>query len=49
MWLIQASKKVCPLKDESPPGELIYEKDGYAIHQLDGEDHKVFVRRLKVE
>jgi GNAT superfamily N-acetyltransferase len=34
-------KKACPLKDEAPPGDLIYEKDGYAIHQLDGEDHKV--------
>src|ERR1700761_4539820 len=33
--------KVCSLKDEAPPGEVIYEKDGYAIHQLDGEDHKV--------
>jgi len=34
-------KKVCPLKDEPPPGEVIYEKDGYAIHELDGEEHKV--------
>ena len=34
-------KKVCPLKDEYPPGDLIYGKDGYAIHQLDGEEHKV--------
>ena len=39
--LTRASKKVCPLKDEVPPGDLIYEKDGYAIHQLDGEAHKV--------
>lgn len=29
------------MKDEAPPGEVIYEKDGYAIHELDGEDHKV--------
>lgn len=35
------SKKVCPLKDEPPPGDLIYEKDGYAIYQIDGEEHKV--------
>ena len=29
------------MKDEPPPGDVIYEKDSYAIHQLDGEDHKV--------
>lgn len=34
-------KKVCPGKDEPPPGDLIYEKDGYAIHQVDGEETKV--------
>ena len=39
--LIGASKKVCPLKSEPPPGDLIYEKDGYAIYQIDGEEHKV--------
>lgn len=47
--LIEASKKVCAMKDEAPPGDLIYEKDGFAIRQLDGEEHKVrFVNtRLK--
>ena len=35
------SKKVCLLKDRPPPGDLIYKKSEYAIHQLDGEEHKV--------
>lgn len=39
--LTQLSKKVCPLREDSPPGELIYEKDGYAIYCVDGEEHKV--------
>lgn len=34
-------KKVCPLKDDPPPGDVIYEKDDYAILQIDGEEHKV--------
>ncbi|KAK3691907.1 SAS complex subunit [Vermiconidia calcicola] len=40
--------KVCPLKDEPPPGDSIYEKDGYAIHQLDGEDHKLYSQNLSL-
>jgi hypothetical protein len=31
----------CEAKDESPPGESVYEKDGLAIHEIDGEDYKV--------
>lgn len=34
-------KKVCSLKDEVPIGDVVYEKDGYAIHKIDGEEHKV--------
>jgi hypothetical protein len=29
-------KKVCPAKDDAPIGEVVYEKDGYAIHRIDG-------------
>jgi hydrogenase maturation factor len=36
-----ALKKVCPMKDEVPIGDVVYEKDGYAIHKIDGEEHKV--------
>jgi hypothetical protein len=31
----------CEAKDEPPPGESVYEKDGLAIHEIDGEDYKV--------
>lgn len=34
-------QKVCSAKDEQPIGEVVYEKDGYAIHKIDGEEHKV--------
>jgi hypothetical protein len=34
-------KKVCSAKDDAPIGEVVYEKDGYAIHKIDGEEHKV--------
>ena len=34
-------KKVCSMKDEVPIGDVVYEKDGYAIHKIDGEEHKV--------
>jgi hypothetical protein len=32
------------MKDEVPIGDVVYEKDGYAIHKIDGEEHKVFHR-----
>ncbi|KAK4915619.1 hypothetical protein LTR28_013528, partial [Elasticomyces elasticus] len=38
--LMHRSKKVCPQKDETPPGCVIYEKDEHAVHELDGEDHQ---------
>ncbi|KAI9706895.1 MAG: hypothetical protein M1820_004674 [Bogoriella megaspora] len=37
-WL--AHTKVCPGKTESPPGDLIYFKNEYAIHEVDGEEHR---------
>ncbi|KAK5124423.1 hypothetical protein LTR85_001640 [Meristemomyces frigidus] len=40
--------KVCPLKDEAPPGDLIYEKDDYIIHQIDGEEHKLYAQNLSL-
>jgi len=41
LMLISSSKKACPLKDAPPPGTAIYTKDGYSIHEIDGEEHKV--------
>ena len=29
------------MKEEAPPGDVIYDKDDYIIHQIDGEEHKV--------
>ncbi|KAK6430567.1 SAS complex subunit [Oleoguttula sp. CCFEE 5521] len=40
--------RVCPCKDEPPPGDLIYEKGGYAIHRVDGEENKVFAQNLSL-
>ena len=40
-------KKVCSAKDDAPIGEVVYEKDGYAIHRIDGEEHKVRTKRTK--
>lgn len=37
--------KVCAMKDEEVPigGNMVYEKDGYAIYRIDGEEHKVWI------
>ncbi|KAK5137139.1 hypothetical protein LTR08_000644 [Meristemomyces frigidus] len=40
--------KVCPLKDEAPPGDLIYENDDYIIHHIDGEEHKLYAQNLSL-
>lgn len=29
------------MKSEAPHGEVIYEKDEYVIHKIDGEEYKV--------
>ncbi|QIW98869.1 hypothetical protein AMS68_004387 [Peltaster fructicola] len=39
--------KVCPQQQE-PVGDSIYEKDGYAIHELDGEEHKMYAQNLSL-
>ena len=33
---------MCSMKDDVPIGDVVYEKDGYAIHKIDGEEHKVW-------
>ncbi|GAB7348358.1 hypothetical protein MBLNU459_g6800t1 [Dothideomycetes sp. NU459] len=43
-----AHMKVCPHKDASPPGELIYKKDNHAIYEIDGEEHKLFSQNLSL-
>ena len=44
--LMRGSKKVCKNKFSPPPGDLIYSKDEYSIHEVDGEEHKVSVEVL---
>lgn len=34
-------KKVCPQKEQPPPGDLIYASQEYLVYEVDGEDHKV--------
>ncbi|KAK4984333.1 SAS complex subunit [Elasticomyces elasticus] len=46
--LMHRSKKVCPQKDETPPGCVIYEKDEHAVHELDGEDHQLYTQNLSL-
>ncbi|KAI5363633.1 putative histone acetyltransferase domain, MYST-type, acyl-CoA N-acyltransferase [Septoria linicola] len=40
--------KVCPMKTEAPHGEVVYEKDNYSIHRLDGEEHKLYSQNLSL-
>ncbi|KXT17800.1 hypothetical protein AC579_5320 [Pseudocercospora musae] len=40
--------KVCPLKSKAPPGEMIYEKDDYVIHKIDGEEEKLYCQNLSL-
>ncbi|KAF2088582.1 hypothetical protein K490DRAFT_55983 [Saccharata proteae CBS 121410] len=40
--------RVCKLKDAAPPGTQIYEKDGYSIYELDGEEHKLYAQNLSL-
>ncbi|KAL8840577.1 MAG: hypothetical protein Q9170_001263 [Blastenia crenularia] len=40
--------KLCCARDEPPPGRLIYSKDGYAIYEIDGEEHQLFSQNLSL-
>ncbi|KAK7513051.1 acyl-CoA N-acyltransferase [Phyllosticta citriasiana] len=40
--------KVCPLKEAPPPGTKIYAKDSYSIHEVDGEQHKLYSQNLSL-
>ncbi|KAF2807893.1 histone acetyltransferase, MYST family [Mytilinidion resinicola] len=40
--------KVCPLKDTPPPGAAIYTKDGYSLHEIDGEENKLYCQNLSL-
>ncbi|KAH7060436.1 acyl-CoA N-acyltransferase [Macrophomina phaseolina] len=40
--------KVCNLKDTPPPGMQIYAKDSYSIHEVDGEEHKLYSQNLSL-
>ncbi|RMY65055.1 hypothetical protein D0863_09381 [Hortaea werneckii] len=42
------SKKVCPLREEPAPGRVVYEKGDYIIHELDGEEHKLYAQNLSL-
>ncbi|RMX76910.1 hypothetical protein D0869_10299 [Hortaea werneckii] len=41
-------KKVCQLKEEPAPGRVVYEKGDYIIHELDGEEHKLYAQNLSL-
>ncbi|KAL8737713.1 MAG: hypothetical protein Q9181_001431 [Wetmoreana brouardii] len=43
-----AHRKLCHARNEAPPGQLIYSKDGYSIHEVDGEDHRLFSQNLSL-
>ncbi|KAK5743858.1 SAS complex subunit [Elasticomyces elasticus] len=40
--------KVCPLREDPPPGLVIYEKDDYIMHEIDGEEHKLYAQNLSL-
>ncbi|KAG8628675.1 hypothetical protein KVT40_002540 [Elsinoe batatas] len=43
-----AHMKVCPLKECTPPGTLIYAKDEISIFEVDGEEHKLYTQNLSL-
>lgn len=36
------------MRSAPPPGDVIYDKDDYVIHQLDGEEHKLYCQNLSL-
>ncbi|KAI9816606.1 MAG: hypothetical protein M1827_001739 [Pycnora praestabilis] len=43
-----AHVKVCSMRDELPPGKLIYKKNCYSIFEVDGEEHKLLTQNLSL-
>ncbi|KAI9658718.1 MAG: hypothetical protein M1821_002278 [Bathelium mastoideum] len=41
-------KKVCKTRNATPPGDLIYSKDAYSIHEVDGEEYKLYTQNLSL-
>ncbi|KAI4215008.1 MAG: hypothetical protein LQ349_009178, partial [Xanthoria aureola] len=40
--------KFCSARSESPPGQLIYSRENYAIYEVDGEGHQLFSQNLSL-
>ncbi|KAI9753614.1 MAG: hypothetical protein M4579_005078 [Chaenotheca gracillima] len=40
--------KMCPEKEEGPPGFMIYSHDAYSIYEVDGEESKLFCQNLSL-
>ncbi|KAM0719319.1 hypothetical protein Q7P37_005224 [Cladosporium fusiforme] len=40
--------KVCAAEKEPIIGDVVYEKDGYAIQKIDGDEHKLFAQNLSL-
>ncbi|ORY04263.1 acyl-CoA N-acyltransferase [Clohesyomyces aquaticus] len=40
--------KTCSLRSTTPPGEVIYAKDGYLLYEIDGEEHKLYAQNLSL-
>ncbi|KAL8711060.1 MAG: hypothetical protein Q9220_004441 [cf. Caloplaca sp. 1 TL-2023] len=43
-----AHRKLCNARTEPPPGQLIYSKDNYSIHEVDGEEDQLFSQNLSL-
>ncbi|KAF2174017.1 hypothetical protein M409DRAFT_35204 [Zasmidium cellare ATCC 36951] len=39
---------ICSMKSEPPYGEVIYDKDEYVIHKIDGEESKLYCQNLSL-
>ncbi|KAI9797230.1 MAG: hypothetical protein M1835_001586 [Candelina submexicana] len=39
---------LCPLKEEEPPGRLIYTLNNHSIYEIDGDEHKLFTQNLSL-
>nr|POF07689.1 histone acetyltransferase tip60 like [Quercus suber] len=41
-------QKVCPLRTDPPPGDVIYQGPEYVIHELDGASHTLYAQNLSL-